>query len=537
MISATSLNRPIRLLLAILVVGGSLRVATILWGHPLLPYHQSFHPDEPKVYKAIASFPRSYLTDHRFLGYGNTVTVLLGTVLLPVKLIATRVPSLGESYLAIVWLVSRAVSVCLGLAAVFLVYILARRLLGDQVALLSAALLATSFYHTLNSAVATMDVTMSCLLLVNLLLCMRAIEHPTRSAYVVLGIASALLAGTKFTGAVFFGVPVVLMILQRISRPPTALAPLTPLRFLFMYFLSGAGVLAALHPHLFLDFQRYAEMAHKGWYLHIKFLSVTPADVLARLTHATTVAVSLPVTIFAMLGAVRPKRRSWPYHAVMVLLVLFQYVLWYRKMPARFLIFIVPLLCIFAASALVDLMHARHRAWKLIGTGATAVSLAYSLYLCGSAIVIRFRDTRPIAGQYLAETFSSGTTVGFSSVSETKTWKTHRWRYPKVDLSKFQEMDLWDEPELVVAYAENLRRMERALRSDKLGPSYVWDPNWNHDWYNHTPPTPRLFRFYEQFLRGDTYVLVRSFVTPVWVPVEFPPPEILIYRKVADHLP
>jgi hypothetical protein len=62
---------------------------------------------------------------------------------------------------------------------------------------------------------------------------------------------------------------------------------------------------------------------------------------------------------------------------------------------------------------------------------------------------------------------------------------------------------------------------------------YVWDPRFNAEWYLSAPPSPRLFEMYADLLggRGGLYTLVKSFQPRLLAPVEFPPPEIRIYRR------
>src|SRR3989338_3743422 len=116
------------LLIAIVLVGFALRIATVLWGTPILPYHRSYHPDEPKLYKVTADFPRVYWTDQRTLVYGTAVSYTLGVLLLPVKAVFMAVPDLSQHYVTFVWLISRLLAVCLGTGTVWLGYAVARRL-------------------------------------------------------------------------------------------------------------------------------------------------------------------------------------------------------------------------------------------------------------------------------------------------------------------------------------------------------------------------------------------------------------------------
>ncbi len=56
---------------ALLFIAFALRIATIAWGTPLLPFTHSFHPDEAKAYMMTAQFPGVYFNDQRYLQYGT----------------------------------------------------------------------------------------------------------------------------------------------------------------------------------------------------------------------------------------------------------------------------------------------------------------------------------------------------------------------------------------------------------------------------------------------------------------------------------
>ena len=90
-----------------------------------------------------------------------------------------------------------------------------------------------------------------------------------------------------------------------------------------------------------------------------------------------------------------------------------------------------------------------------------------------------------------------------------------------------------DRPSIVVVSSYDLEEIEPALRSPKLLSGYRWDPRYRREWYAASPPSPALLQFYDRLLHsnGSGYRLVADYAIPQRVAIEFPPPEIRIYRR------
>lgn len=104
--------------------------------------------------------------------------------------------------------VCRAVNVLLGIASLALVYLLGRELAGGTVGLLAAALLAAVPWHLRQSIIFKPDMVLFATGGLVLLLSLRAVERPTRGAFVATGAALGLCLASKFN-AVAFAVPLV----------------------------------------------------------------------------------------------------------------------------------------------------------------------------------------------------------------------------------------------------------------------------------------------------------------------------------------
>ena len=71
------------------------------------------------------------------------------------------------------------------------------------------------------------------------------------------------------------------------------------------------------------------------------------------------------------------------------------------------------------------------------------------------------------------------------------------------------------------------------LKSCKLASDYKLDKAYHKEWYRFSAPSPEIFRFYNKLFikKNIEYELVKKFYINVNVPIEFPAPEILIFKR------
>jgi hypothetical protein len=529
-------------LCGILLVGLLLRIVPILWGIPLTADVKSYHADEPTAMSHLLGFPSQFFEPRANPEYGNSIQYLIGLLLLPVQLIVGKLCHLSHTYALIALICARLANVIMGTACVYCAYRLARNCFDRRVALLSAVFVATSFYHVLNSAVFTLDVPMSLLVLMNLLILGHALATRHVEAYVLLGIASGFLIGTKPTAGVFLAVTVLstfFALWPLRSQPiPLAVCIRQALHHLAVYGLVAGAVYLLLHPDTYLapdEFIRHFILGKAVW---VDQAPVFGSTLLSWFKN-TVIPVGLPVLLLAiasiaMLGAAGRKAMT-----PVLLLVVFYYGLFGAmgaQIPPRHVIVVAPLLCILAAVACVRLFQLRSVLLKASAVAVVVASAGVSLYLCICGIYLRLHDTRPPASRYIAATVAKGTTLGIGSVSERYTWRFHPWRYPQIDFRYFSEVPSWNEPEIVVLSSYDYDVVLQTLASDRLGTGYVLDERYNREWPFFSPPTPRLFRLYDEIFnaKNSRYELLKAFSIDVRVPIEFPPPEIRIYRRRAS---
>ncbi len=443
-------------------------------------------------------------------------------MLFPLKALLVYVRGWSDNYRILVWLICRLASVLLGTATVYLQFRFARSYLSPRAAFLSAVLLATAFYPVLNSAVATLDVPLSFLLLANLLFLKRLQLQSNSWNAILLGVATAYLIGTKLSGIPFLVVPLGLVMFRRIS-----------LRALLLYGVVALGVFLAFHPHMLLNPAKYVRTFRAEQFNWNERTAGSLGETVATWADATGVALGIPLAVMAAAGILVWRPHSYRLEITLLAgATLASYLLWPGFFPPRFVIAFAPCFCLFAAGFYQRLADVGRPLVHGVGIVAAILTVTVSMYECVTGIWIRWKDPRPVASKFLLDSVPEGASLGVSVISEKFPWRYHSWIYPALDSARYAERALWEYPEYVITSATDLDQINLALKSRALRADDSWDPDRNRDWYMYSPPSPRLFAFYRRLLSvtASPYEVIRSFRIPVRVPLEFAPAEVRVYR-------
>jgi len=524
-----------KLLLIILLMGFILRVIPILWGVPINSYIHNYHADEPKVYDTILNFPGNYFSTQKFMGYGTFVQYTLGILLIPLKLLF-KVLAFQENYQIAVIILSRFFNVIMGTISIYFTYYLASKIFDEKTGLIAALLLSLSFYHVINSAIITLDVVMGLLLVINFLLCFKAVSSNNLIWYIILGILSGMLLSTKITGGLFLFVPLILILLKLRENPeniPVKKFRLELLKYACIYLLTSVFIFLLFNPHVYLDPHKYINyflQGNKDW---IERTSVSTGETLLKWLQSTIILNGLPITVFTLIGLIIFRRRKLKFQLSLLFFVLIYYCLWRWFLPPRYLIWIAPILCIFAANALIYFLEKRNILLRRIVTLLLIITAGFSLYLSISGIKLRLEDTRTQAAIYIDKNINKGSSIGLAYASEKYNWKTHDWRYPKINFSKYKEENFLNEPDIIIVTSYDFKPITETLNTNKINSDFTLKKEFFREWYLYSPPSPEIFKFYSSlFHNKNNYVLIKSFKENINVPVEFPPPEIRIYEKM-----
>jgi 4-amino-4-deoxy-L-arabinose transferase-like glycosyltransferase len=248
-----------------------------------------------------------------------------------------------------VW--GRAVTAFLGTATVYLVYLAGTRW-GTRYAALAAGLFAVMPLHVRESHFVLTDVPATFLVTLALVLSLRASEHARASAFAWAGAAAGLAGATKYPGALSLMLPLIAVWMTPGTRPSRLVACLAVLG-------SGVGAFLLAAPYTILDLPGFLNgYAHLASY----YSGAQPPDptwlvYLKHLRNSLHWPAFLMVTAGFVLAIARSVRGSgrvrWMLVAVFPV-VFFWFVSRQTLIYARYLLPMIPFLCILAAAAVVS---------------------------------------------------------------------------------------------------------------------------------------------------------------------------------------
>lgn len=524
-----------KLLTAILLTAAVLRFQGIFWGIPIFdPMVHNYHPDEPKIIQGAYNFPYHVLSNSD-LRYPTFYHYFLGTLSIPARLIFKITGWAFEDFKIFVSVFGRLITILLGVGSVFLTFMLGKKLYSEKVGLLSALFISLSLYHVQNSSWATLDVPNSFFFILTVYLAFRMYEKPTSKSYLFTGISLGILIGTKYTGAISL---ILILILHfyggfRSDKKLSDILKASLSKNLWVLLLSAGIVFLIttpailLKPMIFVDSLSQLVNRDAGR----KYRVVFDYMIFVRIVKNYATVTDPLLTVLMILGLVYPfKKRLDREIPNLFVVVIFFFA--FGALTSRHLIAVLPLTSILAAQAVWSLYKKAPLVPKTIGTYLLTLWILFALAYNIAGILLRKNDTRTEAAYYVEENITSGSTIGATSIGDYPRWD---WMFPQIDRRRFKVVDALYKPEYIILTSYDYKRMEEALISDKLH-NYKWDPEFSAEWYRSNPPSEEVFRFYDEILNsGGTeykYRLIKKFEKNIFVPIEFPPPQIRIYESL-----
>lgn len=259
--------------------------------------------------------------------------------------------SLAAAPTADFYLWGRALTAALGVATVAIVFQIGMRW-GARHALLAAALMAVQPQHVRESHYVLTDVPLTFFVALTLLLSLRAHERGTFGAFAWAGVAAGLATATKYNGVLALVIPLI----------ACGLTPGVRSRLLTALGVAGSALAAflAAAPYTVLDLPAFLNTFARlsGDYRN----AIPPVEpvwqlYLKHLRNGFRYPALLLAAAGALLGLVRlargPGRARWAMVLAFPLLY-FWFISGQRIVYARYLLPIVPSLCLLAAAAVIS---------------------------------------------------------------------------------------------------------------------------------------------------------------------------------------
>lgn len=400
-----SLSSPTRAQKALLAAVLLLALGVRLWGIDFgLPY--VYHPDEPNyVRTAVGMMHTNDLNPHffnfpSFLFYANVLAYesyyrigkLAGVWESKGDITAPQMNAMGSGITQTpgTFMAGRMVTVLLGLATVWLVYLSARQLVGNNwTALLAAFLAAISPTSTIHSHLITPDVPQVFWIMLAFWGALKIYRQGGWQHYLVAGLAAGAAASTKYHGALVL-VAVLLAHLLRYGNNPDALfAPK-----LYLALAASAVAFVAITPYALLDFDAFWQgLTYEGKHYaqgHLGMEGNTVSWYLAYLWR-----IEGPLVVLALLEIVRGltvrgiARRAREILLLAVFPITFYlFINTFTIRNDRTLLPVLPFVAILAASWLVSRFQEHPtRTEQFISLGVVALLLVLSIVLPAAGLI------------------------------------------------------------------------------------------------------------------------------------------------------
>ena len=531
-----------RWILVFILLGAIIiRLLGILWGLPYADRLEGiYHPDERKIIESALEFPE-HIQTNTDLRYPTFMHYSLGIVIQLIE-VSTNLLSIQFPIVFVRgYLLGRLFSVLVGAGAIVFVFLYGKREYDEKVALLASFFTAFSLYHVQASSWATVDGLSAFLMIAFIFFTTRAVLYvKTKAAYLLAGIFFGLLMGTRYTGVIGLIAFITLYIADDAHHVSSRGAFTSIKRILFdtrlivfvvsavlIFFLTTPGLI--ISPDIF--FQAFTFEQDR---LMREYIPMMDVEAWIRVISQMSDALSLPLAMTAFVGMLYPWSGRKPAKIAIVTVIISFLLLSMSTLRTRYITMFIPLLCLLAAEALINLSRSSRKVLRVIGTW---LIVGFGLFIIMNSllgVLPRLNDTRTQAAHFIEESVPPGASIGIGQVSVKYDWTTHPWRYPYIDLNDYEELSFLSNPDYIVISSFDLDQIIEGLNSEYIQDGYVWPEKHRLMWYRGSPPTPQIFEKFISLKNQENYCLLREFQSNVLVPIEFPPPDIAIYEKKTE---
>jgi len=417
--------------IVIVILAAGLRIWGIGWGLPTSLHYFSYHPDETiTLFGAMrVNFFEGRL-DPGFYNYGSLYMYLVNiAVLLASCWGLINLPS-GDIFSAIgefakVYMAGRAVAVLLGIATVYLVYLLGKRAYGRGTGLLAALFVAVMPIHVMHSKFLAVDVPATFFAALALIFAVRITQGCRLRDYLLSGLFAGLAAGTKYNAGLVILAPIAAHLATGKARPalravsPKLLAILLPAIVGFLIGTPGALLNRDMFIH---DFLHEAVHVKAG---HGLIFTGTPCGYVYHATHSLPAGMGLPLLALALIGLLYAVWKRTPGDLALLAFVIAYYaVIGAAQVKfARYTIPMLPVLAVLAARVSADLVGRLRAGGSLAGMAGYLVALVVALVAGYTAVysiaidaVFARTDTRDLAAVWVKTRVPKGSSIALPTI-------------------------------------------------------------------------------------------------------------------------
>jgi len=316
-----------------------------------------------------------------------------------------------------IWVLARVTSAVVGTLGVWLLYLAGARLFDRRTGLIACAVMAVAFLPVFYGKLALNDAPLLAPVCLSLWGSAGVARHGRRRDYATAAIGLGLAAATKYTGGIVV-VPLIVLALSRLREPGR--------RWFTVRWTLAAGLIALVsfiiaNPYSVLDFHSFIhQLARQS--------SESEQNGKLGLTHGSGVLYYLwtltwgvgwvPVVASALGAVALLLRRQWWTFAAFVpaSLGFLAFMGLQGRYFGRWVIPMIPFICVFGAYALVSAADLAARGSARVGTAlltlaAVALCAQGLIYSVHSGIVNSRTDTRGLARAWLVAHVAAGANI------------------------------------------------------------------------------------------------------------------------------
>ncbi len=406
------------LLAAVILSALCIRLDGIKWGLPSKTLTlATYHPDEAFLFQSLENMykTRSLNPKKIALHYGTFHFYVAGAFLGAAKVLGIIHLGSRESLLSNfenvdrMYLTARLLSVFCALLSVWGIFMLTRRIYDENKALWAAFFMAFSPMSIDISHVGKLDSFLPPLVILLSWFTLNLLDNPSKKNAWLCGIASGLIASTRYNCGIFILVPLGIIYFNRYKIAFLRIFPV-----LFGAFLA----FIATTPYALLDYKTFLAGLH-----HMESFVTTPTlptfrdsrpyNLIYIFETMMPFSMSWPATVFFVLGGIFCVKKGIIPQEKTLLLGFAAFVFVFCLSSARYTHYIAPLLpviCVFAAYGLVRSLE---RVPKSLGVSAAIIVALFQISYAWAFNGLYSRpNTRELAGEYIMQNAGPKDSVG-----------------------------------------------------------------------------------------------------------------------------
>ncbi len=279
------------------------------------------------------------------------------------------------------YVMGRSITALFGVATVWVMYLIGRRIMGKAVVILVTLLLAINTVHVSKSQVIEVDVPMMFFALLTLLFCLRLMDDPIKKNYFMAGLAVGLAASSKYTAAILilpllFAHLLVWRGVHKSRHPHYGQKNLKPSwTSLLIALLITCVAFFATSPFVLLDASTFFEhFSVERRHMEVGHFGLESIPTWIFYTQAITGRIlGWPIALMALFGLIFLtfiKRRTWAIVLAAFLVPYLAIVLSWSMKADRYILPILPVALLFVGGVLTEgsrfrLFEQAPRLWRL----------------------------------------------------------------------------------------------------------------------------------------------------------------------------